>query len=388
MSTSYGSVAISLVGLMSAACGDGAMRESESPLPEWSLGEPEVVLGALDDGPTAFSRIGAVSLGPGAELHVLLPQDHQVRVFTRDGDFVRAIGEEGDGPGEFRRPSELGFVGDTLWILDDGARRASFFLDGTFLRVAPYPEMGDLHDERLGSVEAVLTGPSLLIATDIRIPFQPKVTTRPGTLFRHANGRFEPLAMIGVDHVGGYMIKGTPSDIEAVSVFRQPFSAASLWSVSHDGAKLTVVDRVEAASGVAAAYSVTLLSPHGDTLAAATFEYDPISLPSALVDSLLSPYVGAPFSLSDVREAAYVPESFPPVSDVVTSADGSVWLAREELPDLGREWRVISGRGDLVASLRTPAGYAIRVVEENDVWGLVTDELDVPYLVRRPIVRF
>lgn len=39
------------------------------------------------------------------------------------------------------------------------------------------------------------------------------------------------------------------------------------------------------------------------------------------------------------------------------------------------------------ASLRAPPGYALQLIGELDVWGITTDEFDVPYLVKRPIVR-
>ncbi|MDA0327922.1 MAG: hypothetical protein O2958_02750 [Gemmatimonadetes bacterium] len=95
---------LGLLCLISASC-DRASTIGPESLPQWSLGEPTVVLGNLDGGPTAFSPIRAVASGPRSEVHVLLPQDHQIRIFASNGDFVGEIGREGDGPGEFQNPS-------------------------------------------------------------------------------------------------------------------------------------------------------------------------------------------------------------------------------------------------------------------------------------------
>lgn len=371
--------------MVSAACGGDAPSES-GDLPSWSLGEPTLRLGTPDGGPTAFSRVGSVALGPEARLHVLLPQDFQVRVFDQDGTFVGSIGSEGDGPGEFRRPGRLGFVGDTLWVLDDGVRRASFFLNGAFVRSESYPPLEGLHEERLGSVESVLEGSSLLVATDVRSPFQPEVTSRPGILFNATGGRFDSLSTIGVDHVGGYMIKGSPPDIEAVAVFQQPFSAASLWAVSETGATIAIVDQIEQDSG-RGAYSVTVLSTSGTVSSTRVHEYAPVAIPTRYVDSLLTPYATEPFSLRDVREAAYVPSAFPPVSGVLVAGDEEVWLALEDVPHTEQRWRVLGVGGEPVATLVAPVGFSVLIVDGLEVWGLIRDDFDVPYLERRPIVQ-
>ena len=60
---------------------------------------------------------------------------HFVVEYDRQGQLVRTIGRQGDGPGEFRSPHRLGLVGDTLWVSDDSHRRLSFFgIDGKFIR--------------------------------------------------------------------------------------------------------------------------------------------------------------------------------------------------------------------------------------------------------------
>jgi hypothetical protein len=54
-------------------------------------------------------------------------------VFGPDGQYLRDIGREGDGPGEFRF-GMIGIVGDTLFVQDpNNTRLTTFLTDGTFL---------------------------------------------------------------------------------------------------------------------------------------------------------------------------------------------------------------------------------------------------------------
>ena len=49
-------------------------------------------------------------------------------MFSRDGEFLRAIGRRGEGPGEFVDPVELGVLaGDTLVVWDWGSGRVVLF---------------------------------------------------------------------------------------------------------------------------------------------------------------------------------------------------------------------------------------------------------------------
>lgn len=63
----------------------------------------------------AFSRTPAIKLDPAGRLY-LRGEDPQVTVLDPDGSFVRYIGGEGEGPGEFAHVGGFGFVGDTVWL--------------------------------------------------------------------------------------------------------------------------------------------------------------------------------------------------------------------------------------------------------------------------------
>jgi len=81
----------------------------------------------------------SVSLGPQGEILVLDQQASRVTVFSGEGAFIREIGGPGRGPGEFVRPSALGWDGAyRLWVAEAFNGRYSVFDSvGDFLKTEP-----------------------------------------------------------------------------------------------------------------------------------------------------------------------------------------------------------------------------------------------------------
>lgn len=67
----------------------------------WRIG------GDTDDEDEFFGILTHVTVDDEGNVYLLDSQLHQVMIYTPQGDFVRAIGREGEGPGEFRRPSGM-----------------------------------------------------------------------------------------------------------------------------------------------------------------------------------------------------------------------------------------------------------------------------------------
>jgi hypothetical protein len=86
----------------------GAM---ESPV-EIELAEQWRLGGVTDDEDEFFGVIMQIATDGAGNLYLLDSQLHQVNVYSADGEFIRAIGREGEGPGEFRRPNDMVFLPD------------------------------------------------------------------------------------------------------------------------------------------------------------------------------------------------------------------------------------------------------------------------------------
>lgn len=59
-----------------------------------------------------FGVISDIDIDANGEVYLLDSQLSEVKIYSKDGEFLRSIGREGEGPGEFRRPVAMFFTDD------------------------------------------------------------------------------------------------------------------------------------------------------------------------------------------------------------------------------------------------------------------------------------
>ena len=82
-----------------------------------------------------FSRI-LIDVDEEENIYVLDNQPATIRVFDKQGEYLRTIGKKGQGPGELASPRTIQITPrNEIMIYDFGTRRLTFYsLDGEFLR--------------------------------------------------------------------------------------------------------------------------------------------------------------------------------------------------------------------------------------------------------------
>ncbi|MFQ5599971.1 MAG: 6-bladed beta-propeller [Candidatus Krumholzibacteriia bacterium] len=96
---------------------DGVVRvrnPAQPALPDLALELEELwrIGGDSEAAGEFFGVIVDIAVDPSGDVYLLDRQLAEVKVFTRDGEFLRTIGREGGGPGEFRQPGALFFMPD------------------------------------------------------------------------------------------------------------------------------------------------------------------------------------------------------------------------------------------------------------------------------------
>jgi hypothetical protein len=81
-----------------------------------------------EDDDLIFGAVGSVQRGPDGNVYVMDQQLSQVFVFTPDGDLLRTLSREGEGPGETRRPEHMVF-------LPDGSLGLAQYINGRIVRI-------------------------------------------------------------------------------------------------------------------------------------------------------------------------------------------------------------------------------------------------------------
>jgi hypothetical protein len=86
-----------------------------------------------EDEDVIFGRIVDIKRGPDGNTYVLDNQLCQVGVFSPEGEHLRDLSREGDGPGELRQPVELAFISDDILGIGMGfpGKVVTMKLDGT-----------------------------------------------------------------------------------------------------------------------------------------------------------------------------------------------------------------------------------------------------------------
>lgn len=107
---------------------ENSLESAWATTPEWTLEEDLRIRGP----PGGYlSMVIAVAADSRDNVYVLDYAAQEIHVFDARGGFLRTLGGQGEGPGEFREA--LGPAigrGDTLWVADHSAGRYSIFAPG------------------------------------------------------------------------------------------------------------------------------------------------------------------------------------------------------------------------------------------------------------------
>jgi hypothetical protein len=84
-----------------------------------------------------FGRVESIAVAADETIYVSDAQATIVRVYDGDGNFVRNVGGEGQGPGEYGSAPGLGLLPDGRLVARDGGRVSLFSGDGEYLDSFP-----------------------------------------------------------------------------------------------------------------------------------------------------------------------------------------------------------------------------------------------------------
>lgn len=336
--------------------------------------------------------------------HILVSQSSEgfIKLFGPDGQSQK-IGRPGQGPGEFRFPTQLGFVGDSLYAIDHALVRVyRFGPDFKFIRgftepfspvapTMPYPHFYDF-------TRAVLPGGDL--RANARIPGSG--SARPSWAARLDSNA---IAIVRISPTGDFrkLLLLVPPPVK-------PCSLSALFTHKNGrGDRVTtpipycpvplVTDDQGAAGGVASvevgvvtrtagSYRVRSVDDQGVVKFTRSISYTPVSITKASRDSLAS----ARAAYEKSRE--FIPESpnpdpyptYPPIRRVLLGRDYSVWL--EEHSDTpAHRWLVLDAKGGTVGRVTLPPDVSLKVAELGRAWGITTDADGLQGIVRYRVGR-
>ena len=394
-----------LVALASLAVGPfllacGAEHDDVAGAPEWEV-ERDLVIGSMDDPATALHQVADIVLDQEGRIRVLEAREARVRTYHRDGTLAEELGGRGGGPGEFTRPTRLGWRGDTLWVGDGSRHRLTLFADGdapvTISLTTSVPGsavFGALQPGYLLDDGSVLATPSVsmrMLAQDqegldsipwIRTDREGTIvdtlfwSRRAGSVVRvddalgpgsvlHLRTPFSELSAAGVDPTGRYAVRASwePGECESEDLAVQ----VTRFAADRD------------------------FQPMAREIELRSHPLDEDRIDSA-VDAIVrnlelaamrEPGRGfAPQQARDrIRAALDPPSCLPPVTDLMVDRHGSVWLRGPEVGEPTLRWTAVDHRGRIEGFVELPPEVDLMAADGNRLYGVEIDELGVERVV-------
>lgn len=346
---------------------------AEDVLLDWRL-EPRLTLGGEDEGPQSFYRIWLNGVGADRDgrLYVLDSEAKRVIVFGPDGSYLRSMGQEGGGPGEFKSAFFMDVAPDGTVSVFDYAKMALVRWDGAGNVIPemrfPFPPMSR------SRFMAVRDGGYVVVAGGMGANGE-----RAARLLRVAGEDTTLLAEATQPNNGFAMFKKCGGGVNQPPIFTPQVS----WD---DRAGQLAV----AATG---AYAVDIY--RDGTLVRSVRRTIPAL---EATDEVAEREMAKGFTIDFGRGPCTVPadeyvqavghaDMVPPIRQVGLAGDGSLWVQRwvpgEETPPID----VFDATGAYMGTLPAGTSFPVLFLPDGGVGVVSTDENDVQRLVVESVVK-
>lgn len=345
---------------------------------DWTL-EENLRIGSVDGGgPDTFGELKALLVESDGRIVVLESQAQQVRVFDEAGAHLATWGGRGEGPGELSNALGIMRASNGLLYVPDqrNARMTIMSVDSGVIRTVPFRlyrwgyvwngvMRGDDHilvpsfslDTRRDLTR--IYSPDLVEVDSILEPERPPIDQNdpPGAFaWQSADGRMRGFQQVPFFSTGARILDRTGHS----------------W----------------AATAGDPAYRITRTTLTGDTVLMLTTQRDPLPVSSAERDSAMA-VIEERLSRYGVGrlDASKVPALKPSVLGMFIDEQDRLWVQTSP-PDSLRRYDVYERDGRYTGSLATDLNilpWVAPVVRGDTMWAVVTDDLDVPHIVRAVI---
>lgn len=371
----------------------GGIRIVESSRPlwdaasPWELGsEPDLVIGSEESGVQLYRVTDAAKLSNG-ELLVANAGTGEVLLFSATGELKASLGGEGDGPGEFRRLSDVTPTsGDTILAWESAGRgRASFTPDGALI------EDREFHSDALprfqNDFEPSSQGAMFFLVFDQGYE-SPETPGRSQQWLARVDSEASEIDTLSqwpgvlnraVDIPSGSPMLGPVRSITAL------FSPTTVLFVGGNPERVVVGDGAEPV--------LSLLDLSGRETMRLRWNAVRRRASSTDFSIALEERLGSrPAAQRRAREEALSSFSkdrpVPVFAEVILDQVGHVWARGYRLPsDSVAQWQVFEPSGRWLGTLTLPPDLRVLEIGEDYLLGVRRDEFDVETVVEFPLER-
>jgi len=346
-----------------------------APAFDWVLtGAPIVEIGGSDLGEEyeLYSVRSAARLSDG-RIVIGNGGTFELRFYSQSGEYLNAVGREGEGPGEFSRMGWMQCLpGDSLFVYDYDLRRLAVFnADGDFVRGIRFESTPELP---FASPIGIYSDRSLLARG-----FADTRGVPPDGLQRYESPMFHLDASGGlINELGLYS-----GDEQYYRAFDGGFSFHD--AVFPKNTRFVVRDDV---MYVAAndSFEIRFQTPDGAPSKIVRRHHTPVPVTNEHLRIELERRVAAAgsgerSSVDEVFDEIRKPEFFPAYLHMHVDDGRNMWVQRYPVPGAtSATWSVFDSAGTLLGELDAPLGFEPYQIGDDFLLGKWRDEMDVEYV--------
>lgn len=339
----------------------------------WSVVE-DLRIGSLDsDGPDMFGAISDFETDAGGRLWVFEGQAQEIRVFAADGEFLRTVGRQGEGPNEFNRVIGMTWGPEgNLWTVDPSNNRLSV-VDTTGAFVTSHPTIGGV---MIMPWPGGFDGAGQFYTYGI----DPEAEEFGLVMVRYDSG-LQPIDSVAPPEYPGEREFFELRNDQSFMRTGVPFTPSLEWMLrdGHYWAALT------------GEYRIFELDWNGDTLRSISREYEPVPVTAADIDAAMEGFEWF-ISQGGKVDPSRIPSTKPAIDEFTVDDEGNLWVLREPESEAeeGHPFDVFDPEGRFLGQVRLPFPakmYPPPIIRGGYFYAITEDDLEVPYVVRARIVK-
>jgi hypothetical protein len=297
-----------------------------------------------------------------------------IKVYDSSGKFLRTIGRQGSGPGEFQVAALL-MVNDTLVVHDSRQTRTSTFTtDGKFIAV--WPSFCCMGRPLLASHAGLVPIPGM-IAPDTTAEAEGAMLSGHGVVWFGLDGVPHDTLLFPIEPEQPYWRMG---DKENWSINSVPFQPGLLSRFGPDGLLYW---------GIQDAYRIIVSRSGRDTLRIIESQVDPVPLPDSLRHQAVAEQIEEDERWRAVAKLSDVPTMHPLWTSMMLDQTGNLWVLLPGPKSAGDYLEVFDPTGQLLGRVPAPFDALSRSWWGSDrVYRVAESEAGLPeiqvYRVERP----
>lgn len=310
----------------------------------WQLVE-ELVIAPEEGSPGEIGDIGGLAADDAGHVFVMQRSPVTIKMYGPDGEWIRDIGREGSGPGEFQN-GMLAVHGDTVIVQDPNNSRMTLLrTDGSF--VAAHPSQCCFFWSTFpifeGGLAAIIGPPPPSDSAQRSAAYY--LTRMDGTVADTI------IVAFGEPEAGRTwmvtMKRGNNTSMMGMNIPLQPQETFAFFR-----------DPVEV-GGTTSSYRLVVRRLGGDTLRTFTAPAGTVQITPAQRDSIFAAQMermdeGWRTAFAEVAKASDIPTTWPAWSDVATDQTGHVWVGRPGAKGAVTTLDVFTRDGVLLGSVNAP----------------------------------